>query len=181
MAYLSVTASCKVCVMNQVTIAALTMQHSDDSSDEVDFRPLTAEQAAYVRASNPVTSPWWVVLGQLLVGAVLVGLVGWLFDERLAKSVAWGVLAVVLPAALFAYGLSSRFAAANAATAVVSFFVWELVKMCLTVGLMLTAHRLMRDLSWPAMLVGLVVTIKVYWLALALRRKVRTVQVTNLS
>jgi len=40
-----------------------------------------------------------------------------------------------------------------------------------TLGVLLAAHRLVKDLSWPAMLVGLVVTLKVYWLALAFKRK----------
>jgi len=34
---------------------------------------------------------------------------------------------------------------------------------------LLLAPRLVEDLSWPALLAGLVVTMKVYWLALAWR------------
>jgi len=34
---------------------------------------------------------------------------------------------------------------------------------------LLLAPRLVENLSWPALLVGLVVTMKVYWLALAWR------------
>jgi len=55
--------------------------------------------------------------------------------------------------------------------------LWELVKVVMTVGLLLAAHRWVTDLSWPAMLVGLVVTLKVYWLALAFRRKALPVRV----
>jgi ATP synthase protein I len=36
--------------------------------------------------------------------------------------------------------------------------------------MLIAAPRLVNELSWPAMLVGLVVTMKVYWLALGLRR-----------
>jgi ATP synthase protein I len=57
------------------------------------------------------------------------------------------VLAVVLPAALFARGLTGQFARANPGAAVLSFFVWELVKILVTVGVLLTAHRLMDGLS----------------------------------
>jgi ATP synthase protein I len=55
------------------------------------------------------------------------------------------------------------------------FFLWELVKILVTVGILLAAQRLVIGLSWPAMLVGLVVTIKVYWVALAFKRKTRPV------
>ncbi|MBP9147418.1 MAG: ATP synthase subunit I [Rhodoferax sp.] len=153
------------------TIAALRAPvfELDDDPDEI--VPLTAEQARQVRAANPSISPWWVVLGQMVVGGLAV-LVAWmLFGGLIAKSVSWGVLAVVLPAALFARGLTGQFARANPGAAVLSFFVWELVKILVTVGVLLTAHRLMDGLSWPAMLVGLIITIKVYWLALAFKRK----------
>ncbi len=93
------------------------------------------------------------------------------FGDLVAKSVACGVFAVVLPAALFARGITSEFAKANPGAAVVSFFVWELVKIGVTVGVMFVSQRLVEGLSWPAMLVGLVVTLKVYWLALAFKRK----------
>lgn len=153
------------------TIAALRVPvfELDDEPDEI--VPLTAEQARQVRAANPSISPWWVVLGQMVVGGLTV-LVAWmLFGGLIAKSVSWGVLAVALPAALFARGLTGQFARANPGAAVLSFFVWELVKILVTVGVLLTAHRLVDGLSWPAMLVGLIITIKVYWLALAFKRK----------
>jgi len=55
--------------------------------------------------------------------------------------------------------------------AVVGFFVWEMVKIGLTLAMLFAAPRLVSELSWPAMLVGLVVTMKVYWLALLVRPK----------
>jgi len=45
--------------------------------------------------------------------------------------------------------------------------------------LLFAAHRLVKDLNWPAMLVGLIVTLKVYWLALAFKRKAKPVQNIN--
>ena len=59
----------------------------------------------------------------------------------------------------------------NPGAAVVGFFLWEMVKIALTVAMLFAAPRLVTDLSWPAMLVGLVVTMKVYWLALLVRPK----------
>jgi len=159
------------------TIAPLGFQDSGFDETEDEIVPLTPAQIAAVKAANPAVSPWWVVAGQLAVGLLAV-LLTWVFlGEAVAKSLACGVLAVVVPAALFARGLTSRFAQANAGTAVMSFFLWELVKVVMTVGLLLAAHRWVTDLSWPAMLVGLVVTLKVYWLALAFRRKALPVRV----
>ena len=46
------------------------------------------------------------------------------------------------------------------------FFVWELVKVGLTVALLLAAPRLIPELSWLALLAGFVVTMKVYWVVM---------------
>jgi ATP synthase protein I len=88
-----------------------------------------------------------------------------------AWSAGYGALAVVLPAALFARGLLSRVALSSPGAAVAGFFVWEMVKIGLTLAMLFAAPRLVSELSWPAMLVGLVVTMKVYWLALLVRPK----------
>ena len=161
------------------TIGLSGAQYSEDESEVTDFVPLTAEQAKAIRQSNPSTSPWWVVLAQVALGGLVVVVAKMVFGDRVAQSVMWGVLAVVLPAALFARGVTSKFAAANPGAAVMSFFLWEFVKILVTIGVLFVAHRLMRDLSWPAMLVGLILTMKVYWLALAFRRKSKPVQLIN--
>ena len=85
-------------------------------------------------------------------------------------STVYGALAVIVPAALFARGLTSQVSSMNAGAAVFGFFLWEMVKIGLTVAMLFAAPRLVNELSWPAMLVSLVVTMKVYWLALGLRR-----------
>jgi ATP synthase protein I len=116
------------------------------------------------------------VAGQFVVG-ILVTLISWgvTGSQTVAVSAAWGAMAVVIPAALFARGVTGKFASVNAGSAVMGFFLWELVKILVTVGILLAAQRLVIGLSWPAMLVGLVVTIKVYWVALAFKRKTRPV------
>ena len=141
----------------------------EDTEDSLDsgFVPLTAEQAQRFRRAHPSLSPWWVVGGQLVVGLVFA-LLTWAITQKsvMAVSAACGSLAVIVSAALFARGLMGQFAALNPANAVTSFFVWELVKIVVAVAVLLAAHRWVVGLSWPAMLVGLVVTMKVYWLAL---------------
>jgi ATP synthase protein I len=42
---------------------------------------------------------------------------------------------------------------------------------------MYLAYRLVEGLSWPAMLLSLVLTMKVYWLALVFKRKPKLVQI----
>lgn len=44
--------------------------------------------------------------------------------------------------------------------------VWEMVKLVLTMAMLVAAPGLVQGLSWPAMLVGLVLTMKVYLVAL---------------
>lgn len=141
-------------------------------TDEPELVPWTAEQAQAWRANNPSVSPWFVVAMQMLVGA-LAALMAWLVTDRLSVmwSVAYGAAAVVVPAGLFARGLTGRLASVNPGAAVFGFFLWEMIKIALTVAMLFAAPRLIHALSWPAMLAGLVVTMKVYWVALVFRRK----------
>lgn len=134
---------------------------------ETAFRPLSAAQAKQLRLSQPSVSPWRVVAGQVLAG-VLVSLIAWGVTGRqnVGWSAGYGALAVIIPAALFARGITGRFSSLNAGTAVAAFFVWEFVKIGVSVGLIALAPRMVADLSWLAMLAGLVVTMKVYWVAL---------------
>ena len=151
--------------MDRKTIAPLPEASEDEQPP---IKPLSAEQARKLREQNPPVSPWLVVAGQVVVGLV-VALAAWAVSGRqnVGWSAGYGALAVVIPAAIFARGLTGRFASLNAGTAAVGFMLWEMVKIALTVAMLVAAPRLVPALSWPALLVGLVVTMKVYWLALA--------------
>ena len=136
---------------------------------EPEFKPLTAEQAQAWRLHNPVASPWRVLALQVVVGALLAVLTGWISGQsRLAASMAWGSVAVVIPAVVFVRALSRQMRRTQPGSALVSLFVWELVKIVLTVALLLVAPKVISDLSWFALVAGFVVTMKVYWLAMAL-------------
>ena len=139
----------------------------DDAEIPEAFTPLSAAEARSLRERNPAVPPWKVVVGQAVVG-VVVALVALLVtgSQNVGWSAAYGALAVVLPAALFARGLTGRFASLNAATAMFGFFLWEMVKLALTVAMLIAAPNWVAALSWPALLVGLVLTMKVYWVAL---------------
>jgi ATP synthase protein I len=138
------------------------------TEDEVPFKPLTAEEARQLRDANPPVSPWWVVAGQIVVG-LMVALAAWALTgkQNVGWSAGYGALAVVIPAAIFARGLTGRFSSLNAGTAAVGFMLWEMVKIASSIALMVAAPKLVADLNWPALLVGLVLTMKVYWVALA--------------
>lgn len=135
---------------------------------EPEVVPWTAQQAAAWRQKHPTLSPWRVLAWQLGVTVVLAVLTA-LLSRRLdwAGSLAYGGGAVVLPAAVFARGLLRPLGSAGAALA--SFFVWELVKVVLTVVLLLAAPKLVPGLNWLALVAGFVVAMKVYWLAMWFR------------
>ena len=149
-------------------------EHADDGL-EPDFKPLTPEQAAAWRHRNPVVSPWRVLALQLLVGMAVAVLTGVVSGQlRLAASVAWGVVSVVVPGVVFARALARQMRLKQAGAVLAGLFVWELVKIVLTVALLLVAPKVVAGLSWLALVAGFVVTMKVYWLAMALgwsRRK----------
>ena len=142
---------------------------SEDAQDDV-IVPLSAEEVQALRKRQPLLSVWRVIGVQLLAGLVVASLSGWWFGVSTAQSAMYGSLAVVFPAALFALGLMGRMSSVNAGSAVFGFFLWELVKLALTVVALVAAPRWVENLSWPAMLAGLLVTMKVYWVALGWRR-----------
>ena len=141
----------------------------DEAQDE-GFKPLTREEAQKVRKSNPPVSLWAVLAGQSGVG-ILVALMAWMLtgQPRMGWSAGYGALAVVIPAALFARGLSRQKSATHGNAALVGFFLWELVKIALTVAMLFAAPQLIGGLSWLALLAGFVVTMKVYWAAMWFR------------
>lgn len=135
--------------------------------EELDFKPLTAQEAEVWRSKNPALSVWKVLVAQALTGLMVavsvwfvtgVASVGW--------SAAHGAVSVVVPAALFARGVFRHKVSVNPRAAVVGFFGWEIVKIVLTVALLAAAPRLVPDLNWLALLAGMVITMKAYWVAL---------------
>ncbi len=156
------------------TIAPLPDWPYDRAQEEPPFKQLTAEEARRLREDNPPLSPWRVVAGQVVVGLV-AALAAWgvTGKQNVGWSAGYGALAVVIPAAIFARGITGRFAALNAGSAVVAFMLWEMVKIASSIALLAAAPGLVEALSWPALLVGLVLTMKVYWVALAYRPRKR--------
>lgn len=147
---------------------------TETEAEESDFKPLTAQEAEQWRSRNPPISVWRVVAGQALVG-VLVALVAWALTGRASVgwSAAYGALAVVVPAGLFARGVFRHKASSDPRAAMLGFFGWEIAKIVLTVALLAAAPWLVPGLSWIALLAGMVITMKTYWVALLVRPGVR--------
>lgn len=140
----------------------------EDGVQEPEFKPLTREEAQQWRAGQPGLSPWRLVGVQLLVGLV-AGVLAWLLMQSaaVAWSVWYGAASVVVPTGLMAWGITSsalsRRASGHVVTAFMSFVMWEGVKILLTVAMLWSAPRIVPDLNWLALVVGLVLVLKVYW------------------
>ena len=146
----------------------------EDEAEAAASKPLTRKQAQDLRTRQPSLSPWRVVGAQAALGAVLA-LIAVLVTERqeLAWSVLYGAATVVVPAALMARGMTSKLSSVSPSASVVSFMLWQFVKIGVSVAMLLLAPKLVQDLSWPALLVGLVLCLKVYVLALLWRPAVK--------
>ena len=137
---------------------------TDDLQDaeSESYKALTAQEVQQLRKKLPLLSVWRVVGVQVLVGAVAALLAMWITERSVvALSVGYGALAVIIPAALFARGMTSPASSMNVGAAVFGFLLWEIVKIGLTLAMLLLAPRVIAQVSWPAMLVGLVLTMKV--------------------
>jgi len=145
-----------------------------EESEALTVKRLTKQEAQALRELQPPISPWRVIRLQVVVGFA-VTLLAWLFTLKaaVAWSAAYGALAVVLPAMLFARGLMSQFSSINAMTAGFGFFVWEAVKISVSVAMLVAAPKMVDELNWLAMLISLIVTMKVYWVALLMRPKLK--------
>ena len=143
----------------------------DDHEDEAAVQPLTRAQAQALREKHPQVPAWWVVAAQAAVGMV-VAMLAWLIaDERAVwMSALYGAAVVVVPGALMARGMSSRISSMSPGASAVSFMLWEMVKIAVSVLMLVLAPRIVQPLSWPALLVSLVVCMHVYLLALLWRR-----------
>jgi ATP synthase protein I len=134
------------------------------------FRPLTREEAQALRAKEPPLNPWRVIGVQVLVGVLAAALVGLAFgSEVVAWSMLYGMATVAVPGALMARGMTSRLSSVSPGASAVSFMLWEMVKIAVSVAMLMMAPKLVQPLSWPALLAGLVLCMKVYWVALLWR------------
>ncbi|WP_395700581.1 ATP synthase subunit I [Aquabacterium sp.] len=109
-------------------------------------------------------------MAQAVVG-VVAALLGGLLTGRneVAWSLLYGAATVVVPGALMARGMTSRLSSTAPAVSAVSVLLWESVKIVFSIAMLVIANRVVQPLVWPALLVGLVLCIKVYAVALLWR------------
>jgi ATP synthase protein I len=154
--------------MPPVTSKAPSPASWEDGEKEPEFKSLDREEAARWRAAQPGLSAWRVVGVQFLVG-LIAGALGWLFTQRASAgfSVLYGAASVAIPTAVMAWGVTSsalsRKASGHVISAFMGFVLWEGVKLLLSVAMLWSAPRIVPDLNWLALVVGVVVVLKVYW------------------
>jgi ATP synthase protein I len=123
-----------------------------------------------LRAKEPPLSPWRVIGVQAAVGAGAALLLALVSGKQIyGWSLLYGAAAVVVPGALMARGMTSKLSSMTPGASAVSFMLWEMVKIAVSVVMLALAPKLVQPLSWPALLAGLVLCMKVYWVALLWR------------
>ena len=141
----------------------------DEATDsDLPFNTLSREEAQALRQRMSFLSPWVVVAGQGGVGLVCCAAFS-LFSQSASTvwSSLYGTAAVVLPGLLLARGMTKGARSPLASAA--GFMFWEMLKIGVAVAMLLIAARVVPNLSWPALLVTMVVCMKVNWLALLWR------------
>ena len=134
------------------------------------FKPLTREEAQALRLKDPPLSPWRVIVVQAAVGGVVaLGALLVTGRQEAGWSALYGAATVVLPGALMARGMTSPLTGVSPGASAVSVMLWSMVKIGVSIAMLMLAPKLVQPLSWPALLVALVLCIKVYWLALLWR------------
>jgi ATP synthase protein I len=142
----------------------------EDEAAKQGFRPLSRQEAQALILRNPSVGLWQVIAAQAAIAvvmAVLVGLVTRSLDQ--AWSALYGAACAVVPAALMVHGLSRGRWRVSPGLSAAGFMLWELAKIGVSVLMLVLAPRLIRPLSWPALLAGLVACMLVYWFALLWR------------
>lgn len=145
--------------------------YADEARDEP-FKTLSREEAQALRARLPQVSPWRVVAAQAAAGLLCTAVV-WLVTQRsgAAWSALYGALAVAVPGALLARGMTRRRGAGSPVAAAAGFLFWEMLKIGVAIAMLVIAAKVVPGLSWPTLLITMVVCMKVNWVALLWRAR----------
>jgi ATP synthase protein I len=152
----------------------------DDDADEASKSPVKRlskdEAQALVARDTHAVRPWRVVAVQAAVGLVVALVCGAITSQTSGFwtgfwSALYGAGVVVVPAALMARGMTSPLSSISPMASALSVMLWMAVKLGVALVLLGLASKVVQPLVWPALLAALVACIKVYWVALAWRRK----------
>lgn len=144
-----------------------------DEQETPSAPPLTRAEVQGLLLRKPQVSVWRVVALQAVVG-VVVALGAWFVSSgrgSVVLSALYGAAIIAVPSALFALSIQFWLSKLKPGVAVYGFALGELLKIGLTIVLLFFAPRIVQPLSWAAMLIAVVVTLQVYWVALLLRGK----------
>jgi ATP synthase protein I len=147
-----------------------------DDDGQAEFTTLTREQARdLVGRSTRRVSPWWVIAVQAGVGLVAASL-AWLWGQGGAaqgwfSSALYGAAVVVVPGALMARGMTSPRTSVSPGASAVGVMFWSMVKLGVSIAMLMLAPKWVQPLSWPALLVTMVLCMQVYWIALLKRNR----------
>ncbi len=140
-----------------------------DDQDDLPVRALSRDEAEALRRRQPALSPWFVVLGQVVVGIVVAAVAGWLAGRDAALSALYGAAVVAVPGALMARGATSPLSSISPLASTASMLGWGFVKTGVAVVMLVLAPRVLQGLMWPVMLATLLVCMQTYWVALLWR------------
>jgi ATP synthase protein I len=153
----------KAILVNFSTNSPLSAQVSKDTPEAEDaYVPWSAEQAQTWRQKQRPVPIYLLVTAQFGVGAAVAVLAYALFGATAAMSAGYGAMCAALPSLLLARGMRSALSQRNP---VVGFMVWELVKIALGAAMLVAAPKLLGEVNWFALLIGLILTLKVVFLA----------------
>ena len=134
---------------------------------------MTRAEVQSLLLRKPQVSVWRVVALQAVVGLAVALVSGFFAAGKLSVvwSALYGAAIIAVPSALFALSIQLWLSKLKPGVAVYGFALGELLKIGLTIVLLFFAPRIVQPLSWAAMLIAVVVTLQVYWVALMLRGK----------
>lgn len=146
-----------------------------DAQPETVTKPLTKQEAAALIEAKPQVGIAQVLRVQVVVALLVALLLYVLVGKNAAASLVYGALVVLVPSALFARGIKSRFAKQSAMNATLAFFLWEGFKLAVTIVMLALAVKIAANfgfgMQWPYLLLGMVVTMKAVWIALWWHRR----------
>ena len=154
--------------MSELFDRGVTYRRYQEDPEQPPVRPLTSDEAKALRARLPSISPWRVVAVQAVAGGVCCVVFAALTGAGgAAWSALYGALAAVIPSALLARGMTRG--TRSPVGAALGFMFWEMLKIGVSIAMLVIAARVVPNLSWPALLITMVVCMKVNWFALLWR------------
>ncbi len=112
-----------------------------------------------------------VIGAQLVVGS-MASLAWWYFNPQAWASALSGVIAIVVPSMMMAWGLRLlNLNQRSPSWGLGRWIIWEMIKLAFSIALMVIALKQVQNLNGLAFMSTLVLTLQMYWLAPLLLRK----------